>query len=368
MKRHLFLILLLSVPLLAAPVEGEQCPLTRPQLLPTASQSGAWTGSVLNLVDTFNDSILRYTRHGQFLGEVRLDRVPGLAPFAPSAMIETSSGLLLQMQGGRFANLNQSFNPTRLRDAFQESSDAEESVDGLFNWQVTANEDLVFCGDVRQGENHRSGFLRAPLDALEDFHFIEERGVQDPHLIYCRLGYPLIATLSSGDSYFLFTGRGSDDPQGSEVWLYRLPPRDEHAQDVTAQRIGEPLGRWPTLPYFATSEDFAKIMNIVESNEMPVALFSWKDALFLLYRMPEERGETRWEIRQLDGKSGTVLGTARLPSKANHLTIVAGFHLAVLEKGPVRGIEKQESLGIRFIPDAALDKVGSPEGGLLCTD
>jgi len=358
---------------LAVPVyAGASCPLITDVALPTASDSGVWTGPVLNLVDVFGARILRYGKDGKLRERVDMRDIAGLRAFEPRALGRSDSGLVLQLNRGNFSNVNARFQPTAMIDLkaadYRASATAAGGgvVDRVYNAWATAGDNLVFCADVQRGNNWSSGYLVAPLANPNSYTFLDERSIQDPELVYCRTGMHYIAATSYGDVYILVgkddDGDGQEDATVIRHWTFT------DGKLGSSGNLPARFGARPTLGNYVTSDDFAATMRTLELATMPAGLFVSDDGsvLYVLERAPTRNG-TRWTLEVVDATNGARLGEATLPSTSSHLTVVPGpDEWAFLERSPALGFRDFASEGLRFVPTSEIRSIADGGNVKLC--
>ncbi|HSS48021.1 MAG TPA: hypothetical protein VLX28_03645, partial [Thermoanaerobaculia bacterium] len=138
--------------------------------------------------------------------------------------------------------------------------------------------------------------------------------------------------------------------------LWRFGPEDKELQPLSLRAFPVHLrGKLaPMLPNLMGWKDFPGIMETVAQSEMPAGLFAWDNALFLLSRR-FEKNERQWFLSKIDPVKEELLWTVRVPSSADHLTVIPGpIEWAFLEKGPVAAHLNQTTHHIRFVNSAQM--------------
>jgi hypothetical protein len=311
--------------------------------------SAAWTadGNELLVVDNLSRQILRYTTGGRFRGTIPKSIGAALEQLSPSIIKQRGNELILELARGRFIVLDQRYVP---RDSSQIVQEEQDGIQSVFLWSP-AGHDLVTFSDVRINQQWHWAFLRFPFASPKDFMELFQVAHEDTG--FYRLGYPYITALGS-TAYFLIVGKES-------IELMRTTGAG------VAQRLPLPglrLGVRPRLPRFLVREDIAPLMKAVEASSMPAGIYGWEGFIYLLSREPSNDG-TRWSLTKIDPIRGTFLGSAVLPTDANHLAVAPGpRYWAFLEKGPVIAFGDQKLNRVLLI---ASDKLRQPSlQGALC--
>jgi hypothetical protein len=312
--------------------------------------SGSWSddGSTLLVVDAFHNQVLRYSARGAYQGPVSQLKEGAIQGFTPSIMKGQGSSRYLELAQARMVRLDQNFSQVKAYNLKAESQREGESIEGIFLWDLAANEAVVF-GDIHRpsqqdlDQQWRSGFFRIPLEAPKDFRSLNEISPKDPMRLFYRLGNPLIASLGE-TSYILMM---EEHPR-----IYRNQKGAAQLEPLNA--FPESLDERPTLPSWKSLDDYAWLMRVVERSTMPVALFGWEGSLFVVGRHAEDGGtRTRWSLTKIDPQADRVVWTmdVPLPSTTHHVTVVPGpQQWAWIEKGVVRGLFNQDIDRVMFLP------------------
>jgi hypothetical protein len=305
-------------------------------------------------VDAAANEIIRYGDDGRALGTVNGLERQALGALRPSQIARTRDGMVLKLTEGRLVFLDRNRAVREQRDLFGESQGERGRIAAIRQWAL-AGDEVVLCGDVEKpGEVWGFGYVRAPLDDLEAFRFVdgaEFSGPDDPAELFCRLGYPQIATL--GDTaYFLVM---EETPRIFAVGAGDEAPRRLPATDLPPR---------PDLPGLVTPQDFPTVFAAVERSRMVAGLLASEDRLYALVREPRVGG-TRWSLHEIDPATGEELGSAEVPSTANHLLVVPGErYWAFVEKGTVRDIGVQKVTGVLRVPAGHVENMS--RGSELC--
>ncbi len=113
-----------------------------------------------------------------------------------------------------------------------------------------------------------------------------------------------------------------------------------------------------------------QIYAALSRSNLAVQLHAADGLLFLLLRAQGSLGERLWFLEVVDPALRRSLGRLRLPTDADHLTIVPGRNAwALLEKGPVRPGPRFEWARLRLVPGSriqgALSELRRGKGGEL---
>jgi hypothetical protein len=304
---------------------------------PGWTTSGAWSkdGQLL-IVDALYNRILSYTKAGRKTEALPEATTAAMADFFPAGLKAQEGNLLLELAHERLVELSTTYAPGRIRNLRQESASPGGQMVSMYLWDVAGN-DLITVSDVA-GPN-KLAVLRMPLDKPNRFTILEPlpRGLDESGNIF-RLGHPYIATLGT-TGYVLVPGVG----------IFRNEPGSSVLEPLGV-RLPGPTDP-PNLPIFRNFDDFPVTMAAVERTAMPTGLYAWSDHLWVVSRFPQNGGKTSWLLTKIDPQRPTVLGTAELPLRANHVVVVPGSpHWAILEKGPVEQIGRQSIATMVLMP------------------
>ena len=244
------------------------------------------------------------------------------------------------------------------RDGGREEGGRE--VAALWDWVVAGN-DIVGYADIavhgRGGEEDvtwKTGFVRFPTGTPAAARVLGEmRAYPDQMRSFYRLSYPLVANLGNRAFAFFF-----DDTMEIVALdgMRRLKSLPEHLMHKLP----------PLLPELLTADNFHWVMEQVEQSSMPAGLHGWGGHLFVLSRSSSD-GQTSWFITKIAPDSDKLLWTKKIPSTANHMTVVPGpVRWAFLERGPVTSDLEQQTTAVRLIDAAHMVEKPDREDGFLC--
>jgi hypothetical protein len=336
--------------------------------------SGAWLqdGNTLLLADSLNRSLLTYTWEGRPLGPLTGTIGTAVADLSPSVLKfnESTNQLLVEVDDSdvaRVLSLDMKLLPGTIHEA--ESSvylPAQTRVAGLFQWQPVGN-DLITFSDLQgpKETDWSSGIVRYPLGDPGHFTLLQHVPLSDSERVFFRLGFPYLTSvdntafvLTMGKTPTIYRDTNLDGTKVSDLGL-KLVPTSLSEEDN------------PDLPPFVRPEDLVTVMAAVEHSSMPTGIFGWKHRLYVMSRFPEG-ASSGWALRSFD-LAGNLLGTARIPSRASHLTAIPGSQFwAFVEKGPVKGYGVQDTKTILFVPSPLLEGMQPPmkltQAASLCQD
>jgi hypothetical protein len=343
---------------------------TRATLLqpPQSAATGAWSanGNELLVADALNRTILRYSASGRSLGPLPDPIRSFVAQLSPSTLKAdpTTGGSLVEVDGGRFLQLDRTYRPVNTYPQVEpQAATAKQGTRQLaapFAWEPVGGDILAFADlSLNQrvgGTQWTVGFVRYPLGRPDAFTLLKEYGHGDPVRTFERLGYQYMAAIKD-TAYVL----AMENPPAILV-------NQKGETGFTTLRATLPgLEQTPALPTLLTKDDVAPVMAAVEQSTMPVGLYSFENRLYMVARF-FKGGATVWEIWQLDPESGEIVSKARIPTNANHITVIPGPKAwAIVEKGPVTGWGPQEIRTALFIPAAVFQgPTMITRGGMLC--
>lgn len=321
--------------------------------------SGTWAdgGTVLLVVDAFNNKILRYTSKGDPLPALPEPLDSAFDNFTPSVIKSDGSDLLIELSNARLIRLGRNLTPIFRRDIIGEGQRVDARLEKVYQWDLFGG-DLLLFGDVRRPqatpeEQWKSGFFRVPLNDPQNFQSLHEISPYDPARLFYRLGTPLIAS-QAGTGYMLLM---EERP--------RIVRYKKGAAGFESLRSFPPeLAVRPTLPAWSRFDDYAPLMQAVERSTMPVALLGWEGSLFVLGRRPAANGTgTEWLLSKIDPKTDTLVWTTTVPlPSAHHVTVVPGpKQWAFIQKGVAKGLFNQEVKSLYLVPASRLRGKPGPD-------
>ncbi len=357
---------------------------------PGWSTSAAWNGSnELVVIDQIYNQALRYTAAGESLGTIPDVAAPGIEAFFPITVKAASSGLAFELSGNYIRALDHGYSfvkESRLGGNGTYAPQAQGrggswQITSMWLWQPVGKDDVVAFSDLKSlnaseagGNSYRVAFVRFPIDSPSKFEILGKAMTYDASSppcpsascdsgtalrLYNRLGHDYIASI--GDAAFIL--------KMDEMKIYRQAHAgaDLEALPVNFAELAQRgLDQPAALPKFYSRSDFRNLMAKVEISTMPTGIYAWNNSLFVTARIFDGTA-TRWTVTRIDAATGQILGTATIPTSANHLTIAPGAaQWAFIEKGPAKGwSDNQEIPSILFVPSKQFDKNLS---GDLCSD
>lgn len=338
--------------------------------VPTWVTTGAWRNDKLLVVSAADRRLVQISDQG-VASELRTALADYLQPFGPTRIRDgqprgqgENRGFLVEVAGGRLVDIDRNLTPQRkieLATTSLRSEGGENRIAMLLDW-IWAQDDIIGYADIQgpgQGRGSwKNGFVRFKAQQPQSFSLIRERRFPDNARASMTLTYPLMASIGRTGYVALIDGREG------HLGLWRFGPEDQDLRPLRAfpKRFERTLA--PMLPdWGARTEDFPEVMAAVERETMPAGLWAWDESLFLLFRS-FEAGERRWYLSRIDPgqdnrgpDQSQVQWTVRLPSSANHMTVIPGpREWAFLEKGPVTGWGSQETRNILYVKSAQLQK------------
>jgi hypothetical protein len=186
-----------------------------------------------------------------------------------------------------------------------------------------------------------TGRVSADLGQFRDVELLEATENTDLYL----LGFPYFA---ANDDGLFFVRMTTDEPaaimrvkEGATTEIEELSAFPSEFR--TVPKLGPNQGPSSTAARFAQ----------VEQKKMVVGLFGQGKFLYLLAREPDGGDGQQWLIYKISPKESKPLGVVRLPTTANHLSVIPGAdYWYVFERGVVRGWGDQDIKTVVKIPTA----------------
>ncbi len=309
---------------------------------PGWTNSGAWNGEHLLLVDTQNQEVLRYSATGRQLGTLGESVTRSLKNTFPTKLAAQGQRLVIQVQGDRFLSLDRSYVFHGATDAHERVDYEQSAVRKLLTWALAGSDVFGFAEVESPGNRWSSGLVRFSLDQPGAFKYLAPRAVTAVSRKFHRLGYPYVAA-AGGTGYAVLM-------EGGQMTLYRSAAgsgqldKMDALDDVAA----------PELPSFVQPEDFVSVMQAVEESAMVAGIYTQGADLYVLFRRPAG-GATEWRLSHVNLATGRIDETTKLPSRAHHLFAVPGDkRWAFIEKGPARTLNDQDVTGAFLVPASRL--------------
>jgi hypothetical protein len=336
--------------------------------VPSWVTTGTWRNDKLLVVDVAGRKLVQISDRG-VATEMRSALAGYLQAFGPTRIREAQSqngdrAFMVEVAGGKVVDVDRNLTPQRKMELAtttmgMQSEAGQDSIAMLLDW-TQAGKDVIGYADIQgpgQGRaSWKNGFVRFKADQPKSFSIVRERLFPDNARASMVLTYPLMASIGETGYVALIDG------QEGNLGLWRFVPGDKELHRLSAfpKRFERTLA--PLLPdWGARKEDFSEVMAAVERETMPAGLWAWDSSLYLLFRAFES-GERHWYLSRIDPEqdnAGRDLSrtrwTVRIPSTANHMTVVPGpKEWAFLEKGPVTGWLSQETKSIFYVNSTLL--------------
>lgn len=343
------LLALLCVPPLAA---DEGCSVHKLMPAPASVSSGVFTdgGETLLLADPLGKSLLPFSMDGRLQNRIPplLSRV--LKDVPPQVVLQQGERLFVGVPRSRVLMLDKGYS-VMTQEAVQvtevRKKDDELTLQGMFLWRPVGSDFLAFSDVKAANDRWWSALVRFPARDPASFEVLHSVGLLAPSKVFYQLGFPLLASLGD-DGYVLLM----ENPIG----IYRSSKGGGGLKQLSA--FPEEYDQSPVLPTLAVPDDIVPVMAKIEQSKMPTGLYGWKEGrkgyLYLVVREPDASG-TRWTIFKIDPDSDEVVGSARLPTRAHHLTVVPGTkRWAFIEQGRVESWVRQRIDRVVFVPSDRL--------------
>lgn len=253
----------------------------------------------------------------------------------PSQVVAAGDGYLLS-DGTRLLWLDRSLRPTRSIDLGDLPARGSDSAVSLFKWAATpSNRVYAYC-HVRGGdEAWWTGLAEIVLEPEPSVRRVLEIDGRSAEATFYSLTKPFVATI------------------GERGYLLRMGERpflvEAGSEPRRLQAFPEGFVSRPTLPR-PSPENVSLVFKLLEQAKMPTGLLAWEEHLYVLTRQPVRDG-TSWSLTKIDPRRDVVVHTVELPTRASDLALAPGpRHWAILEKGEVRVIGMQETVGLLFVP------------------
>jgi hypothetical protein len=274
--------------------------------------------------------------------------------------------IVLEFPGGNLLDVDRALVPRRKAEMMTAgrtttTKSGNLQIVMLHNWTVTGDgKEVVGYADLSIDDpmtapiaKRRNGFVRFALDDSNSFQIMDESPFPGDQRTMMRLTYPFVASLGSTAYAINQDGNHLDLRQlgGKGEPLFRpMPVYPEELQGELA----------PMLPSFVSAEEYVRTMKAAEAATMPVGLYVWDDALFILSRTSKD-GRRQWLLSRIDPRAdngrGALLWTVPvpLPASARHAMAIPGERQwAFLAKGSVLGVQNQITDRILFVNSKSL--------------
>lgn len=302
--------------------------------------------SQLLIVDPYQNKLIAYDLQGKPT-VLPAPRLSSSGEFMPAKITSTRDGFLLELVDGSLVSLDRKLGVVREDVLPRKSAMGGEHVGALYQWTVAGDQLVAFGTLTKPDGSFRLGLFRAPLRSAGGAEMLKPFQEGNFYL----LGYYL-ANLGS-DVYFV-----SMDKHPA---IYRVSPGKRPLKKLASfpekYRVRPDLKTPMTGPKSAPAR-YAEL----ETLSMPAGLYAQDGMLYLLTRTPEGNGKTAWWLHKIDPEKDAILGQVKLPTTANHLTLVpAGKSWIAIERGPVEPRQQQQIRSMVTIPSSAISSLSVSE-------
>jgi len=295
------------------------------------------SNSKLLVVDPFQNKLFAY---GPEDGEARrLEDVElkHSSPFYPTSIAKLPKGdFLLELSDGELVRLDSEFHAREDQAPTREKATTGLRLGSLYQWKVLGDSIIAYGSLIRGSGDSMTvefAFFRVPVNGAES-------------------ATPEILKVSKDSSFFLVGNSyiATTDEAAYFVSMDEDRPAIYRVGAARGQGI-EKLSAFP--PEFRSRPSFQTKMtgpNSAANHFAELATFSVASGLFeqdgmlyLLARRPGSKGQTAWYLYKIDPAGrGELLGSMKLPTTAEHLTVVPSKdHWFLLERGPVQALQHQ---------------------------
>jgi hypothetical protein len=307
------------------------------------------SSSKLLVVDPFQNKLFTYgpeNGEARRLEDVELKRS---SPFYPTSIAKLPQGdFLLELSDGEMVRLDGEFRAREDQSPVREKSAIGLRVGSFYQWKVLGDS-IIAYGSLIKGSGDslmvEFAFFRVPVNGAE---------LATPEILkiskdssYFLLGNSYIATT---DDAAYFVTMDEDKPA-----IYRVRTKGQGIEKLAAFPP-----EFQLRPGFHTKMTGPKSAadHFAELSTFSVAsgLFAQDGMLYLLARKPGLKDQTAWYLYEINPtEKGKLLGSMRLPTSAEHLTVVPSKdHWFLLERGHVQALQRQEIARMDVIDSSAV--------------
>src|SRR6202035_5434395 len=289
--------------------------------------------SELLVVDPYQNRLLTVPPKGEVkpLPDVKLKKGE---PFFPTVINSIEGGYLLELSDGTMARLDEHFDLKEERVPLREKNNTDFRLGSFYQWKAVDGRIFAY-GSLLNGVGEdlifKYGFFRAPLsdpttrpELLKSFRDTS----------FYLVGNSYIAGMQDAAYFVVMDERPA---------IYRAP-----VEGHTVEKLSAFPTEFESKPSFKTRMTGPQTApaHFAELAKFTVAsgLYAQAGNLYLLGRKPEANGRTGWYLYKIDpaGK-GRILGSVKLPTSAEHLTVVVSKNdWFLLERGPVKQLQRQD--------------------------
>jgi hypothetical protein len=338
----------------SAPENVLNCYRENLRVSPTWINTATWVDRLAKImvVDTLKNDIILYSIKGitsEFPSRnaINIKSVEGT--------VKNDSDYILKLVGTKIVLLDGELKVIDRDVNFQIDKDGKKNgLGSLYDWVVAPQEVFAF-GTVRSGppDNHQyeSGFIQAGI-SKKPFAINNARlSIPFDYIDYYLVGHKYVA---ANDNYAFFL------KMGSLAELYRVPIAGGSPEKMNLSFPGE-FSRVPKLKTeVAGPADAKRLYEEIETYSIPVGIYGYQKKLYLLTRSPEGKG-TAWWLYPIDPSTNKIFTRLRLPSTANHLTLVPSpDYWFIFEKGSVRDDRSQAINTLLAVPTQWIVGTSSP--------
>ena len=265
--------------------------------------------------------------------------------FLPARLEKLDKGYLLTTLDANAIVIDAAYRARLASGNMQKNSDGTSTKIGNLTDLLVAGSDLLAYGSIRPegGSSFSLGFVHAHIQMrpwqVKDAELLKVSADQK----YYLLGHRYIAYATSG-IYFLAMREGS-------ATLFKYSPSGHLPKPLKALPVE--YSKVPAIKSsFKRPSDATLLFKEIETFRMPVGLYGQGRYIYLLTRRPLiGQDGTEWRLHQIDPIADRLTGAIKLPTSANHLTVVPAIDAwYFLEKDSVEAPGRQNVRSMIVVP------------------
>jgi hypothetical protein len=266
----------------------------------------------------------------------------------PSSIRPLGRTYMLQADSTRFVRLSEDFQETSSFDLKERSKDAPlGQIGSVFAWAPLGETALLTYSDLHLSSGKwTSAFLWVPLEDPAKYKVLQQIDTDSPARTFYLLGYPYVASSSSGKGFYVDMG-------GASPTLHGI---NENGNPMLVLKSARALVKSQDLPKKEGLKTFESLYRRLQQSDLVAGIYGYGEDLYLLRREPTAKGNaTKWTIGRFTQAGGFQAHPYEIKTSAAHLTIIPGPTFAVLEKGPVEGVAQQAIPSVLLVPKGLID-------------